>query len=169
MTKKEPKEIFKKSLLACVLIVGFGIYLSIRGSKEKAEFENVTGKIDYFDKTFGEINYRNKGNHRFIHIVDFPLVFDIFVGNKPGDFGPKYEQLDKLNIGDEITVYYAEKTPLQRNQDLRFNKTVQFIDKNGQTYFIRGNKDKYGGYFFIGIGILLAITLVILKQVGKIK
>ena len=169
MTKKEPKEIFKKSLLACVLIVGFGIYLSIRGSKEKAEFENVTGKIDYFDKTFGEINYRNKGNHRFIHIVDFPLVFNIFVGNEPGDFGPKYEQLDKLNIGDEITVYYAEKTPLQRNQDLRFNKTVQFIDKNGQTYFIRGNKDKYGGYFFIGIGILLAITLVILKQVGKIK
>ncbi len=169
MTKKEPKEIFKKSLLACVLIVGFGIYLSIRGSKEKAEFENVSGKIDYFDKTFGEINYRNKGNHRFIHIVDFPLVFDIFVGNEPGDFGPKFEQLDKLKIGDEITVYYAEKTPLQRNQDLRFNKTVQFIDKNGEAYFIRGNKDKYGGYFFIGIGILLALTLLILKQIGKIK
>ena len=45
MTKKEPKEIFKKSLLACVLIVGFEIYLSIRDSKEKAKFENVIGKI----------------------------------------------------------------------------------------------------------------------------
>lgn len=169
MTQKEPKEIFIKSLLACVFIIGFGIYLSIRGSKEKVEFQNVSGKIDYLDKTFGEINYRNKGNHRFIHIVDFPLVFDIFVGNEPGDFGPKFEQLDKLKIGDEITVFYAEKTPLQRNQDLRFNKTVQFIDKNGEAYFIRGNKDKYGGYFFIGIGILLALTLLILKQNGKIK
>ncbi len=169
MTIKEPKEIFNKSLLACLLIVGFGIYLSIRGSKEKAEFENITGQIEYFDKTFGKINYRNKGNHRFIKLVDFPLVFDVFVGNEPGDFGPKFEQLDKLTVGDEITVYYAEKTPLQRNSDLRFNKTVQFIDKDNEAYFIRGNKDKYGGYFFIGIGILLAVTLLILKQIGKIK
>lgn len=169
MAKKEPKEIFKKSLLACVFIVGSGIYLSIRGSKEKTDFESLTGQIDYFDKTFGEINYRNKGNHIFIHIVDFPVIFDIFVGNEPGDFGPKFEQLDNLAIGDEITVYYAENSPFQRNQDLRFNKTVQFIDKNQEVFFIRGNKDKYGGYFFIGIGILLAITLVILKQFGKIK
>ncbi len=169
MRKKEPKEIFKKSLLACVVIVGFGVYLSIRGSKEKTEFESVTGQIDYFDKTFGEINYGNKGDHRFIHIVDFPLVFEIFVGNAPGDFGPKFEQLDQLAVGDEITVYYAEKTPLQRNQDLRLNKTVQFIDKDGEAYFIRGNKDKYGGYFFIGIGVLLAIALLILKRIGKIQ
>ncbi len=169
MEKKEPKEIFKKSLLACILIVGFGIYLSIRGNKEKNEFESITGKIDYFDKTFGEINYKNKGNHRFIHIVDFHLMFDIFVGNKFGDFSPKFEQLDKLTIGDEITIYYAEKTPLQKNQDFRFNKAVQFIDKDGVPYFIRGNKDKYGGYFFIGIGVLLTAALLILRQIGKIK
>ncbi|GAA0872179.1 hypothetical protein GCM10009117_13260 [Gangjinia marincola] len=169
MTKKEPKEIFYKSLIACIAIVGFGIYLSIRGSKEKTEFESVTGKIDYFDKTFQEINYRNKGNHRFIHIEDFPLVFDIFVGKEKGDFGPKFEQLDNLKIRDEITVYHADKTPLQRNRDLRFNKTVQFIDKGGEAYFIRGNKDKFGGYILSGIGILLGITLLILKNIGKIK
>lgn len=169
MTKKEQKEIFKKSLLACLLIVGFGIYLSIRGSKEKTEYNNVTGQIDYFDKTFQEINYRNKGDHRFIHIVDSPLLFDVFVGQASGDFGPNFEQLDKLKIGDEITVYYDDKTPLQKNRDIRFNKTVQFIDKSGEAYFIRGNKDKYGGYLFIGIGILLAISLLILKKLGKIK
>lgn len=68
MTNTASKEIFYKTLIACVAIVGFGIYFTLRGSKEKSEFPRVTGKIDYFDKTFQEINYRNKGNHRFIHI-----------------------------------------------------------------------------------------------------
>ncbi|WP_445733944.1 hypothetical protein [Mariniflexile sp.] len=80
--------------------------------------------------------------HRFIHIVDFLLILDIFVGQASDDFGPKLEQLDKLKIGEEITVYYDDKTPLQKSKDLRFNKTVQFIDKNGEAHFIRGNKDK---------------------------
>ncbi|RED44154.1 hypothetical protein [Seonamhaeicola aphaedonensis] len=169
MTKKEQQPIFKKSILSCLLIIGFGIYLSIRGTKEKTEFNNVTGQIDYFDKTFQEINYRNKGDHRFIHIVDFPLIFDVFVGQASGDFGPKFEQLDKLKLGDEITVFYDDKTPLQKSHDIRFNKTVQFIDKDGEAYFIRGNKDKYGGYLAIGVGILLTITLLILKKIEKIK
>lgn len=168
MKKREQREFFKKTLPICLLIVGFGIYLAIRGSKEKTEFNSITGEIDYFDKTFQERNYRNKGNHRFIHIVDFPLVFDIFVGKESGDFSPKFEQLDNLNLGDAIAVYYDDKTPLQKNVDLRFNKTVQFIDKNGEAYYIRGNKDKYGGYLFIGIGIMLAISLVVLKKFGKI-
>ena len=169
MTKKQPKELFKKFLFASILIVGFGIHLSIQSGKEKTEFEKVTGKIDYFNKTFEEINYRNKGNHRFIHIVDFPLVFGVFVGKEPGDFGPKFEKLDELKVGDEITVYYVEKTPLQRNQDLRLNKAVQFIDKNEEAYFIRGNKDKYGGFFFLAIGVLLVITVLVLKKLGKIN
>lgn len=169
MKKKESKEIFHKSLIASIVIIGFGIYLSIRGSKEKAEFESVTGKIDYFDKTFQEINYRNKGNHRFIHIENFPLIFDIFVGKETGDFSPEFEQLDNLKIGDNITIYHAKKTPLQKNRDLRINKTVQFIDKNKEAYFIRGSKDKYGGYLFIAIGVLLTLTLFILKKFEKIK
>ena len=74
-----------------------------------------------------------------------------------------------MNIGDEITIYHADKTPFQKNRDLRLNKTVQFIDKGEDAYFIRGNKDKYGGYLLCGVGILLAVTLVILKQIGKIK
>jgi len=155
MNKKEPKEIFYKTLIACVAIVGFGMYLSIRGSKEKTEFPQVTGKIDYY--------------HRFIHIVDSPIMFDVFVGKETGDFSPQFEQLDKLAIGDEIIVYHAGKTPLQRNSDVRFNKTVQFVDKDGVAYFIRGSKDKYGGYLFIGLGGLLAILILILKKFGKIK
>ena len=169
MARKEPKEIFFKSLVSAIVIIAFGSYLSLRGSKEKTEFESVTGRIDYFDKTFQEINYRNKGNHRFIHIEDYPLVFDVFVGKETGDFSPEFEQLDKLKVGDEITVYHADETPLQRNSDLRFNKTVQFIDKGGEAYFIRGSKDKYGGYALCGIGFVLGCALLFLKRTGKIK
>lgn len=166
---KEQKPIFRKSILACIFITAFGIYLTLRGTREKDEFENITGKIDYFDKTFQEINYRNKGNHRFIHVTDSPVVFDIFVGNETGDFSPKFERLDDLKIGDEITVFYADKSLFQKNRDARFNKTVQFIDKDSQAYFIRGNKDKYGGYAAIAFGILMSVVLVILKGSGKIK
>lgn len=169
MTKKETKEIFFKSIIASIFIIGFGIYLSVRGSKPKEDFEKVTGKIDYFDKTFQEINYRNKGKHRFIHIVDFPVVFQLFIGKETGDFSPKFEQLDQLKIGDEITVYYASKTPFQKGNDARLNKTVQFIDMRGEAYFVRGNKDKYGGYGLVAFGFLLSIILLILKSKGKIK
>ncbi|MCK8480632.1 hypothetical protein [Psychroserpens algicola] len=166
---KDSKPIFYKALIACVLIVGFGIYIALRGTKAKTEFESVTGKIDYFDTTFQEITYRNKGNHRFIHIEDYPIVFDVFVGKETGDFSPKFEQLDQLHIGDEITVYHDDKTPLQLHSDLRFNKTVQFIDKDNVAYFIRGNKDKYGGYALIGLGFMFVVALLILKRLGKIK
>ncbi|MDA0177395.1 hypothetical protein C7H62_0538 [Mesoflavibacter sp. HG96] len=166
MTKKAPKEIFNKLILGCIVIIGFGIYLSVRSGKEKNEFNNITGKIDFLENTFGNLKKRD---HRFIHITDYELVFDLFIGKRTGDFSPKFEQIDKLKIGDKITVYYADKTPLQKNQNLSLNKTVQFIDKNGEAYFIRGNKDKYGGYFFIGIGILTMILLLIGKKLGKIK
>ena len=168
MTTSEKKPIFKKSLIACFLIIGLGFYLSTRGTKEKTEFESVTGRIDYFDKTFQEINYRNKGDHRFIHVVDFPVVFDLFVGKATGDFSPKFENLDQLKIGDEITVYYAGKTPFQRNADPRFNKTVQFIEKDNEAYFIRGDKDKYGGYAAIAFGLIMTVSLVFLKGTGRI-
>lgn len=169
MSLNEPKRIFINSFIISIGIIGFGIYLSLRAAKEKNEFESVTGTIDYYEKTFQEINYQHKGNHRFIHISDYPIVFDIFVGKEQGDFGPKFERLDSLQLGDEITIYHAGKTPLQQHQDLRFNKTVQFIDKGDQAYFIRGNKDRLGGYLLGGFGVILIIALLLLKKAGKIR
>ena len=169
MNTKEQKPIFKKSIIGCLIILIFGIYLSTRGTKEKDEFEKITGKIDYFDKTFEEINYRNKGDHRFIHVENAPIIFDLFIGKETGDFSPKFEKLDDLNIGDEITVYFDPKTPFQKNSDPRINKTVQFIDKDKEAFFIRGNKDKYGGYAAIAFGIAMSIVLLILKRSGKIR
>jgi hypothetical protein len=166
MINKETTKIFYKLIIGCIVIIAFGFFLSIRSGKEKSDFNRVTGKIDFFEKTYGNLKKRD---HRFIHVTDYELVFDLFIGKQTGDFSPQFEQLDKLKIGDEITVYYADKTPLQKNQNLRLNKTVQFIDKSGKAFFVRGNKDKYGAYFFIGIGIFTMIILLIGKKLGKIK
>lgn len=163
--KKEPKVVFKKFLLACGFIFISGIYLTIRGSKEKVDFPVTKGKIDYLDSTFANYTPRDT---RYIHVESSPIVFQLFIGKETGDFSPKFEQLDKLKLGDEISIYYADKSALQKNSDV-FNKTVQFIDKNNDAYFIRGNKDKYGGYFFIIFGILMTLFVFILKHFGKIK
>ena len=45
-TNKAPKGIFYKLIFGCIIIIGFGFYLSLRAEKEKTEFNNVTGKID---------------------------------------------------------------------------------------------------------------------------
>ncbi|MHC2991748.1 hypothetical protein OB13_09190 [Pontibacter sp. HJ8] len=162
-----PKEIFLKSLISCIIIFGFGIYMLLRSGKQKTDFESVTGQIDYIDQSFQEIK-QTDGKTRFIHLVDHPVVFELFIGKDPGDFSPESEQLDSLILGDEITVYFAERTPFQKGEDARINKTVQFIDKEGEAYFTRGNKDKYGGYFFVGMGVMISILLVVLRQMGKI-
>ena len=71
-----------------------------------------------------ELEFSLKNELEFNLNLTSPLVFDVFVGQASGDFGPKFEQLDKLKIGEEITVYYDDKTPLQKNQDLRFLKEI---------------------------------------------
>lgn len=166
MNNNKTNDVLKRLVGGCVLIIFFGFFLLFRSEKKKLDFNSVIGIIDYYDKTFGKLNKRD---HRFIHITGYDLVFDLFIGKRTMDFSPKYEQLDKLKIGDTITVYYADKTPFQKNRDLRLNKTVQFIDKDNEAYFIKGNKDKYGSYFFIGIGFLTLLMLLIGKKMGKIK
>lgn len=165
MKVKEPKEIFYQALFGSIFITIFGIYLSIRGNKEKADFTQVTGTIDFYDINFDNLKKRD---HRYIHLIEHPLIFDLFIGKETGDFSPKFEQLDKLKIGDKITIYHDNQTPFQKNRDLRLNKTVQFIDMNGQPYFIRGNKDKYGGYLLGTLGVILIFSLIALKKFEKI-
>jgi hypothetical protein len=159
------KPIFIKSSIASVAMIAFGIYLYSKSLKSKYEFETVKGKIDFISNSFENLNPRDT---RYIHIEGFPLVFEVFVGKETGDFSPKFEQLDKLKIGDEIIAYHSGITPLQKNRDERLNKNIEFIDKENKAYYIRGNKNKIGGIFFISIGIFLTIGLIILRRFNKI-
>lgn len=162
----ERRPIFKKALIGSAIIIALGAVLYSKSAKPKLEYHAVTGKIDYIDSSLEKLRPRD---HRFIHIEGQDKVFDVFIGMETGDFSPQFQKIDELQLGDEITVYHSDDTPLQRNRDLRLNKNVEFVDKNGQSYFVRGTKNKMGGIAFMGVGALLALGVIVLKQRGKIS
>lgn len=165
MKLKQQYQIFKKSIVGVITILILGSLILYRGTKEKTEFYQVTGKIVYLDKTFEELPIRHPDKYRFLLIDKFPKVFTIFVGKDFGDFKPYFERIDDLKVGDEIVVYFDENA---KETDIRLNRLIQYIDKEGTSYFIRSNKDKIGGYFFICMGIILGGLIFYLKKIGRI-
>ncbi len=165
MNTKRQYPIFKKSIAGIITILILGSIIMIRGTKDKTEFNQLTGRIVFLDKTFEELPLRHIGKFRYLLIDNYSKVFTIFVGKDFGDFKPHLEKIDDLKVGDEIVVYFDEDP---KETDNRLNRLIQFIDKDGKPYFMRGCKDKNGGYFFIGLGILLGGLIIYLKKVGKI-
>ena len=158
------KKIFKKGLLVSLLVIFAGLFFYYKSLKSKTDHEIVKGKIDYLDTKFENLKPRD---HRFIHLIGYDQTFDIFVGKEKGDFSPEFEQIDKLKIGDDIIVYHSETMKFQ-NKDKRVNRHVEYIDKDNIPYFIEGNSNKSFAIFFIGLGLILMSTLVILKMNKKI-
>jgi len=167
MTNTSPsrKPVFVKLSSACVVITFFGLYLYLNSLKAKTDYESVKGTIDYIGDSYEDCAPRAT---RYIHVTGYPEVFEVFIGKETGDFSPKFEQVDQLQVGDEIIAYHSEATPLQRNSDSRFNKNLEFIDKNKVPYYIRGDKNRIGGLLFMGTGILLLLGLITLKTLKKI-
>lgn len=159
------KPIFTKAITASIFIAAFGVYLYARSLKSKSDYETVKGTVDFIGERFENLGPRDT---RYIHIKGYPLVFEVFIGKETGDFSPKLEQLDKLKIGDEVIAYHSGELPFQKNKDIRLDKNLEFLDKDNQPYFIKGNKNKIGGIFFISCGALLVIGLSILKALKKI-
>jgi hypothetical protein len=157
--------IFTKSMVGVMTILALGTTIFIRGSKDKIEFERIAGKITYLEKTYEELPNRHHGKYRYIEMDAYPKVFELFVGKEFGDFKPHYERIDDLRVGDTIEVYFDEDA---KEPDRRLNRLMQFMDKDSQPYYIRGRKDKTGGYFFIFTGILLGGFLIYLKMIGKV-
>lgn len=165
MNAKKQYPVFKKSLAGVITILVLGSLILIRGTKEKTEFPHISGKIIYKGKVYEELPKSDKGKYRYLNIDTYPKMFEIFVGKDRGDFKPDYEQIDSLRKGDTIEIYF-DIDPTET--DIRLNRLIQFIDKDGKPYYIRGSKDKYGGYFIIGLGILLGAVLVYLKKTGRV-
>ncbi|HEY3370730.1 MAG TPA: hypothetical protein VGK10_07775 [Prolixibacteraceae bacterium] len=165
MKTKLQYPIFKKSIAGVITILILGSFILIRGTKDKTEFHQLTGKVVFLDKTFEELPLRHLGKYRYLLIDNYSNVFEIFVGKDFGDFKPLLERIDDLKVGDEIVVHFDEDSKEKIN---RLNRLIQYIDKDGKPYFIRGNKDKNGGYFFIGLSIILGAFIIYLKEIGKI-
>ncbi len=158
------QQIFGKSIIAVIFIIIAGGYLTFRGYKEKKDFLKKNCTISYIGQKDASGRESN-GKYRYLEVDNYTGIFKIFIGQDPGDFSPTYENIDQLKAGDTITIYYDE-TSLQKSE---YNNLLQYIDKGGNPFFIKGSSDKYLGYVIIGLGILIGILLTILKKKGKIE
>lgn len=165
MSPQKQYQIFYKSLAGVIMILILGSGILIRGTKDKSDFNQVSGKVIYLDNNYQEFPRRHHGKYRYLRIDNYHKAFEIFIGKDPGDFKPKYENIDSLRLGDEITVFYDETN---RETDPRINRLLQYIDKQDQAFFILGRHDKLFGYFCIISGFLIGIWIIYLKRKGTI-
>ena len=141
------------------------VYIQLE-SKEKLEYEKRTGQIIYLDKQLGNLPIRHLGKYRYLKIDSYKYPFEIFIGNESGDFKPKFEQIDRLILGDTITIYYYQTDAVIKDE---INRFVQYIDKENISYFERGNSKKTLGIVIITMCILLLISGVVLWKKKKIN
>jgi hypothetical protein len=153
--------VFSKGIISLIGVIILSVFLYLRADKEKTAFDKVTGHVIYFANSYENFPLRDKNKYRYLAIDDYPKVFEIFVGKEAGDFKPKFEQIDRLKKGDEITVYFDD-------QEDPINRLAYFIDRGSESIFIKGSWEKGLAYFLVGLSIGILILLVVLKRRGKI-
>jgi hypothetical protein len=154
-------------MMGCITILVLGFGILTRGQKKKEGFQRVSGSVVGIAHTMAGQSNRHEGKMRYLQVSGYSKPFELFIGKDPGDFSPAFEALDKLKTGDVVTVYYDEDETNAADAAV-VNRLAQFIDQGQQPYFIRGSKDKYGGYFFISLAACMGVGLLLLKKKGTI-
>ncbi len=149
---------FRTLALISVLFVIAGLYFVWTSSREKKDYDHVTGHITYLDKHLGNLPFSDPGDYRYIQIESYNYPFEVYTAEQ----GPK---VDSLRVGDIVTVYYYENNFTYRDH---INRFLQFLDKDSRSYYKRSNIGKITGWFIIAGGILLAGLGYFLYQRKKI-
>lgn len=153
---------FRGVIAASVVVLGLGIFVILNNSREKSEYDKSTGTIEYFDKEFQNLPTRHQGDFRYLKIDSYPYLFEIYEPNSL----PTDRAIDDLRVGDYIEIYYYEKSDT-RNSGL--NRFAQFIDSNGQAYFIRSGFQAQLGYVIIVLSFLMNLMAFIFWKKGKLN
>ncbi|MGZ5302676.1 MAG: hypothetical protein ACXWDO_01045 [Bacteroidia bacterium] len=162
--KKHP--LFLKSVFGCFTIICLSVLILQRACKNTSDFDSITGNVVYYDKTYKSWPIRHFGKYRYLKIHSSPLVFEIFKGKDKTDFGPAYEKLDNLKIGDSISIYYDHIESDERDP---LNRLVYFIDKGNEVIFLKDRKSDFiFGYGLLGFAVILMAILFYLKHTDKI-
>lgn len=159
--------LFIKYLAGAITAVVIGFLMIDRSAKTKEDFIKIEGAVAYLEEEFESFPSRDHGDYRYLVVDGTERVFEIFVSNDQSDFGPEFERIDDLQIGDVITLYYDDNS---YTEDHLVNSLTRFIDRGEETIFIEDSTtDKTAGYIFIGVGVLMAIIILFLKKKGKIN
>jgi hypothetical protein len=163
--KAQPRvRVFWRAELSLLGLAILGLFLYLNAIKPKQEMLTETGPITTLSPNYGTVR-NDDGKSRFLKIADKNDVFEVFIGHESGDFSPEMEKVDQLKYGDVVNIYYMETMIASSD---KINRGVQFIDKAGYPYFIKGNTDKLWGLGIMGVSVFLMGILVVLKIKGLI-
>lgn len=158
---------FLKYLAGAITVIVIGILMLNRSSKTKEEFIKIEGPITYLDQGFENLPTRDFGKYRYLVVGGTERVFEIFIGNDPGDFIPEFERIDELTIGDTVILYYDDN---YYTEGQLVNSLTRFIDREKEPIYIESSKtDKTLGYIGLVLGIILVTIILTLKMKGKIN
>lgn len=147
---------------ASLIVIALGIFGVVNNSKSKAEYDMATGTIEYLDKKFQHLPTRHIGDFRYLKVDTYPYMFEIYEPNRE----PTDKKIDDLKLGDKIDIYYYE-TSNTRHEGL--NRFTQYIDKDGQPYFVRNGFYRQLGVVVIVLSLLLDVIVFVLWKKGKVK
>lgn len=146
-------------------VVAVSIFLSIlfgvliwRSSKEKKEYDHLNGKITYLDQKLGELPYRDLGLYRYLKIDSYQYPFEIYTDEQSA-------RVDSLKVGDVVDAYFYQTGDTEK---IHLNRFMQFLDKDGKSYFKRGNVILALGIASIVMLIILCVACYIFYKRGKI-
>jgi len=138
------------SITFCILIA--------RSTKEKTDYEHVTGKITYLDQKMGDLPFRDLGSYRYLKLNGYEYPFEIYTD----DQGPV---MDSLKIGDVVSAYFYKTG---HTEEEGVNRFMQFVEKDKKVYFKRGNVVVIIGIVAIAMLIALCVWCYGLYKKGKI-
>lgn len=120
----------------------------------------------YLNKHLGELPFRDIGKYRYLMLQGYPFPFEIFVGKDPGDFSPKYDQIDNLRPGDVVSVFYYET---EYTQEEKINRYIQFIDKGETSFFEQGDSQWTMAWVAVGLMCFVIAGAFALWKFKKIE
>ena len=158
----EYKIAYPKVIGAAILSMIMSGYLMTRSEKPRENFIHQKGTISYLSPIH-PLKLQSASRPKDIYLIlnEYERVFELFIGTDKGDFSPRINRLTELKIGDRIDIYFEEtnKTITQP-----VNRLLQYLDKNGEPYYLRSKVDKYLGYFILGCSGLLLILGIYVRR-----
>lgn len=133
--------------LGIVGILFVAIFIT-NSSRQKKDYQHVTGRLIYLDSKFGGLPYRDMGKYRYVQIEGYAYPFEIYADEQ----GPS---LDSLKKGDKVTAWFYET---DNTREERINRFLQYLEKDKKLYFKRTGFTANLGYVLIAL-ILSALCL----------
>ena len=155
---EEYKRYYPKVFGAVFMFLIMSFYLITRSDKPREEFQYQKGTISYLSKVNPfKRNSEPRSKDVYLILNEHERVFELFTGSDKGDFSPRVNKLEDLDVGDEVEIYFEENNKTKREQ---VNRLLQYLDKKGDLIYLRSKADKFIGFFILGgSGLLLILGI----------